>query len=138
MEINKKTSGILLGVIIFTLILGIIFLSINSPFPKTSEKIDDWNKVSSDSKDQTSGGGFLTTQQESSAPASDLGFATGGAKDINNFRDNIENNYLPIPEDISYEGLFYDYYFDTGQNQEEECKELFCPSYNKIRKKHLR
>lgn len=64
----------------------------------------------------------LQSQQE-------LGYATGGAKDINNFRDNIENNYLPLTSDISYEGLFYEYYFDTGQNK--VCKELFCPSYSK-------
>ncbi len=57
-----------------------------------------------------------------------LGFAVGGAKDVNNFRKNIENNYLPIPTDITYEGLFYDYYFDTGKMS--ECNKLFCPSYS--------
>jgi len=57
-----------------------------------------------------------------------IGLAVGGAKDINNFRENIENNYLPLPTDITYEGLFYDYYFDTGQS--EECQKLFCPSYS--------
>ena len=57
-----------------------------------------------------------------------FGFSTGGAKDINNFRKNIENNYLPLPTDITYEGLFYDYYFDTGEK--EVCTKLFCPSYN--------
>jgi Ca-activated chloride channel homolog len=57
-----------------------------------------------------------------------IGFSTGGAKDINNFRENIENNYLPLPTDITYEGLFYDYYFDTGQTK--ECIELFCPTYS--------
>jgi Ca-activated chloride channel family protein len=56
-----------------------------------------------------------------------IGYSTGGAKDINNFRQNIENDYLPLVTDITYEGLYYDYYFDTGQ--EEECFELFCPSY---------
>jgi len=64
------------------------------------------------------------------APAayeSKIGFSTGGAKDIGNFRENIQNNYLPLPSDITYEGLFYDYYFDTGQTQ--ECTKLFCPSY---------
>jgi len=61
-------------------------------------------------------------------PSSDtIGFAVGGAKDVNNFRHNIENGYLPLPTDITYEGLFYDYYFDTGQTA--ACRELFCPSY---------
>lgn len=56
-----------------------------------------------------------------------IGLSVGGAKDINNFRENIKNNYLPLPTDITYEGLFYDYLFDTGANQ--SCFKLFCPSY---------
>ena len=55
------------------------------------------------------------------------GFSVGGAKDINNFRENIKEGYLPLPTDITYEGLFYDYFFDTGQT--EACDKLFCPSY---------
>jgi len=62
------------------------------------------------------------------AQSDELGFSTGGAKDIGNFRENIENNYLPLPTDVTYEGLFYDYYFDTGRT--EECNKLFCPSYS--------
>ncbi len=61
-------------------------------------------------------------------PSPSIGFSTGGAKDINNFRENIEQGYLPLPTDITYEGLFYDYYFDTGKAM--ECKKLFCPSYS--------
>lgn len=57
-----------------------------------------------------------------------IGYSTGGAKDINNFRENIKNSYLPIVSDITYEGLFYDYYFDTGRT--EKCSKLFCPSYS--------
>ncbi len=63
---------------------------------------------------------------ESAADAS-LGFSVGGAKDIGNFRENIKNGFMPIDSDITYEGLFYDYSFDTGQRQ--VCNELFCPSY---------
>jgi Ca-activated chloride channel homolog len=62
---------------------------------------------------------------ESALPS--IGFSTGGAKDIGNFRKNIENHFLPIPTDITYEGLFYDYYFDTGKRN--PCSKLFCPSY---------
>lgn len=62
------------------------------------------------------------------AASPSIGFSTGGAKDINNFRENIEQGYLPLPTDITYEGLFYDYYFDTGTAK--ECKKLFCPSYS--------
>jgi Ca-activated chloride channel family protein len=57
-----------------------------------------------------------------------LGFSTGGAKNIINFRENIDNGYLPLPTDVTCEGLFYDYYFDTGMSQ--QCDELFCPSYS--------
>ena len=57
-----------------------------------------------------------------------IGFSTGGAKDINNFRENIKNGYFPISTDITYNGLFYDYTFDTGVK--EESKELFSPSYS--------
>lgn len=59
---------------------------------------------------------------------SNIGFSVGGAKDINNFRTNIKNNFLPLPTDITYEGLFYDYFFDTGQK--ERCEKLFCPAYS--------
>ena len=57
-----------------------------------------------------------------------IGFSAGGAKDINSFRENILQDYLPLPSDVTYEGLFYDYYFDTGAAL--ECKKLFCPSYS--------
>jgi Ca-activated chloride channel family protein len=59
---------------------------------------------------------------------SDLGFETGGAQDVNNFRDNIKNDYLPLNKDISYEGLFHEYYFETDS---QRCQNLFCPSYSK-------
>jgi Ca-activated chloride channel family protein len=56
-----------------------------------------------------------------------IGLSAGGAKDITNFRANIQHNYLPLPTDISYEGLFYDYYFDTGMQGTTD--KLFNPSY---------
>jgi len=73
---------------------------------------------------------IMARSSYASAPAESpgIGFSTGGAKDIGNFRENIKNGYLPLPTDITYEGLFYDYYFDTGQAA--ECKKLFCPSYS--------
>ena len=70
--------------------------------------------------------GFLG-QTWQPAPGGNIGFSTGGAKDINNFRDNIDEDFLPLVTDVTYEGLFYDYFFDTGQSA--ECEELFCPSY---------
>jgi Ca-activated chloride channel homolog len=61
-----------------------------------------------------------------SAPT--IGFSTGGAKDISNFRENIQNDYLPLPDDVTCEGLFYDYYFDTGAS--EPTDKLYSPSYS--------
>ncbi len=60
--------------------------------------------------------------------AESIGFAVGGAKDTGNFRQNLEQGYLPKYDSITYEGLFYDYYFDTGVGT-GSCKELFCPSF---------
>lgn len=75
------------------------------------------------------GGGFAPSMPSfSSGIAEDtIGFSVGGAKDINNLRENIKNDFLPIPTDVTYEGLFYDYLFDTGI--QEPCQKLFCPSY---------
>ena len=61
--------------------------------------------------------------------AGTIGYSVGGAKDIDNFRDNIANNYLPRASSITYEGLFYDYYFDTGR-EESADEEMFSPSYS--------
>jgi Ca-activated chloride channel family protein len=54
------------------------------------------------------------------------GFATGGNKDVNNFRKNIRNGYLPHPEALTYEGLFYDYEFNISGKQKDS---LFYPVY---------
>lgn len=63
-----------------------------------------------------------------SPPTDTIGLSVGGSKDINNFRENIYNDYLPLPTDITYEGLFYDYYFDTGIQQ--PTRKLYSPSYS--------
>lgn len=60
-------------------------------------------------------------------PAS-IGLTAGGAQDVENFRKNVENDFLPLYTDLTYEGLFSDYYFDTGA--EQQCEKLFCPSYS--------
>jgi Ca-activated chloride channel homolog len=93
-------------------------------------KKDDWSygsEAESTEKNKVSlpsamSGGAMAKKGEM------LGFSVGGAKDVGNFRENIKNKYLPQPTDMTYEGLFYDYYFDTGKT--EECQKLFCPSYS--------
>ncbi|MBI4310802.1 MAG: VWA domain-containing protein [Chloroflexi bacterium] len=63
----------------------------------------------------------------SAGPGNNIGLSAGGAKDISNFRENIRNDYLPLPTDVTYEGLFYDYYFDTGAAR--PANKLYSPSY---------
>jgi Ca-activated chloride channel family protein len=87
-------------------------------------KVDDWKYKPAPQMEMPP----LLAPEAATMKSEELGFAVGGAKDINNFRMNIENNYLPLVTDITYEGLFYNYYFDTGEK--EECTDLFCPSYS--------
>lgn len=61
------------------------------------------------------------------ATTESVGLATGGAKDADNFRENIRNGYTPQPQAITDEGLFYDYHFDTGDGVESDA--LFAPRY---------
>jgi len=77
---------------------------------------------------EASSGGKATSPSSRDSRSDTIGLAAGGAKDINNFRENIKEGYLPVPTDVTYEGLFYDYYFETGQT--EKCRKLFCPSYS--------
>jgi len=63
-----------------------------------------------------------------------LGMATGGAKDVTNFRDSVAEGYLPRPEAVSEEGLFYDYYFDTGTGAASDG--LFYPTYSAAVSEH--
>ncbi|MDY0194519.1 MAG: VWA domain-containing protein [Sulfurovaceae bacterium] len=61
------------------------------------------------------------------APTGNIGLAVGGAKDTNNFKENIDHGFLPKLDSITYEGQFYQHFFDTALKG--ECNELFCPSY---------
>ena len=118
----------------------------NGDDKKVVKKVDDWkydDEANDDERGLFSGlaNGFKGLQSNmamesagiamdsmASVPSANLGFSVGGAKDINNFRENIENGYFPISTDITYNGLFYDYTFDTGMVNESE--DLFSPSYS--------
>lgn len=39
---------------------------------------------------------------------------TGGAQDVANFRENVAAGKLPLPSDVTFEGLCKEYYFDTS------------------------
>jgi Ca-activated chloride channel homolog len=116
---------------------------VTKPLESNEPKVDDWSFDADDiAKDYSRGTGGMVKSSIPAMPVAmesamapmggrgggNMGFAVGGAKDVNNFRENIKNGYLPIPTDITYEGLFYGYFFDTGKT--EECTKLFCPSYS--------
>jgi Ca-activated chloride channel family protein len=67
------------------------------------------------------------TASEHLASPETVGLAAGGAKDVTNFRENVAEGFTPQPEAISDEGLFYDYYFETGERTATEA--LFAPRY---------
>ncbi len=152
MKISLK-SGVILALIIIILafvIVSTIVIKLNNRNPlveQTSWKhnIDDWKY--DEKQAYESSNGFFSGMAKSFTPSSiidstamdsavasestnsgTIGFSTGGAKDINNFRENIKNGYFPITTDITYNGLFYDYIFNTGAKR--ESKELFSPSYS--------
>ncbi|KAL4420138.1 hypothetical protein ABPG77_010354 [Micractinium sp. CCAP 211/92] len=56
--------------------------------------------------------------------------SSGGAQDVENFRENIKHGYLPLPTDVTFEGIVKDYYFDTSSPGHPPCTELFCPQYS--------
>ena len=61
-----------------------------------------------------------------------IGLSVGGAKDIGNFRQKIRENIKPDPSDITYEGIFYEYYFQTSGAPlpPSESDKLFAPTYS--------
>ncbi|HEY9071425.1 MAG TPA: VWA domain-containing protein [Candidatus Ozemobacteraceae bacterium] len=78
--------------------------------------------------------GSITDQSRSAT----MGYAVGGAKDAGNFRANIENGYLPLPTDLTFEGLFYDYSFETGKPAAPApgSGQLFVPTYRAAVSRH--
>ena len=102
--------------------------------PGLGDRKDDWEYSAKSNEYDSLGSRVSKTLQSAGgalyaadSAAESIGFSTGGAKDVNNFRENVKNDFLPLPTDITYEGLYYDYFFDTGET--EACEKLFCPSY---------
>ena len=99
----------------------------------TGELIDDWQYDPQEQAEvANTSSGVLQSSGGNGAAAGgggseDLGFAVGGASNVADFRRNVEEGYLPLPDSLPVEGLFYNYYFDTGGTG--ECSSLFCPSY---------
>ena len=89
-------------------------------------------QLSASSGERLESGVEMVADAAGAAPAApqDLGMATGGAKDVANFRDNVAEGFVPRPEALSVEGLFYDYYFETGDEGAENENALFYPTYS--------
>ena len=129
-------SGKLQFIFLFNCLIFLgVFSSCNNEGDSQHTNQNDWqykaesydldrNQVLSHSRQRISSSSAQAFMSKSN---NNIGFSVGGAKDINNFRENITNNFLPLATDITYEGLFYDYFFDTGITK--ACDKLFCPSY---------
>lgn len=62
--------------------------------------------------------------------ADTIGLTFGGAKDVNNFRECIEQKIMPSKSSITYEGLLYQYFFDiTNKSRNIPQHLLFYPTY---------
>jgi len=129
------------------LLLLFLFIEPTYLFSKISKPIDDWDVNASSRpekiiikqtgqhkgslKYQRGMGGNIVPVQPmvmSTPMSKKIGVAVGGAKDSHNFNDNIHHGYLPKIDAITYEGIYYQHYFDTGLSG--ECQALFCPSYS--------
>jgi Ca-activated chloride channel family protein len=101
------------------------------PVDTDVERIDDWQYTPPSERTAGPGGSAATSTPVATAMAAQdsIGLAAGGANDVATFRRNVEEGYLPIPESLSYEGLFYNYYFDTGDPGPLDG-ETFLPTYS--------
>jgi Ca-activated chloride channel family protein len=125
-----------------TLIFNVTLLSAMSK--KADDKLmDDWEYNTSivleNSKRMPENMGRTLSKYPmtmSSPKATRLGMSVGGAKDTNNFKSNIDKGYLPKLDSITYEGQFYNHYFETGLKG-DECKDLFCPSYSTAKRHNI-
>jgi len=100
---------------------------LQSIFPKQSNFIQSGSSSTSETLSDSMSIGDSSKSINSSSDTM-VGYSVGGSKNIENFRQNIKNGYFPISTDITYNGLFYDYYFDTGKAKESD--QLFSPSYS--------
>ncbi len=122
-----------------TLLLLLLSLSLFA-MSQNKNRIDDWDYNAT--KPVRDGGMIKSMSMPSPVAMSaapmlmrkNLGFSVGGAKDANNFYENLKKGYLPKIDSITYEGVFYDHRFEMPK---QECKELFCPNFETAARKNL-
>ncbi len=96
---------------------------------QAEDKIDDWDfnqtkEYSSKQSRTLLSKGIKGVMMSAPMMKRSVGLSAGGAKDANNFYENLKRGYLPKIESITYEGVFYEHRFLLPK---QECKELFCP-----------
>lgn len=128
-------------ILILILIVNTTFLfAMSKKVSSNTEIVDDWEYNATSTKNDSSrrlmSMSVSPIAKNMMSAKKSIGLSVGGAKDTNNFKANIDNGYLPKLDAITYEGQFYNHYFDTGIG-EGECKELFCPSYALAKRKNI-
>jgi len=149
---KKSKLFLMVGIVAIVIIVAIVFVLMkNGVIPGLEEEEsssrkakngDDWcynpkkGEYDSYAMKQSSGGtNYMALDGAAvSEEAGYLGYSVGGAKDINNFRENIEEGYFPLETDITYEGVYYDYSFDTGNYDMNHMhamdpNKMFYPTY---------
>ncbi|RUM67432.1 MAG: hypothetical protein DSZ06_01190 [Sulfurospirillum sp.] len=115
-------------ILLLTILITLLQTHLFSMSKKTTpSKIDDWEYNSTKIFNQKFTKSIMPMAMNSAPMLKSIGFSVGGAKDANNFYENIKRGYLPKLKSITYEGVFYDHYFQTDSSN--ECKTLFCPDY---------
>jgi len=110
-------------VLVFILAIAVIAVA-----NEQKNKKDDWEYDYNITKSQNSiHPRMLKTFSSPMMKIKSIGLSVGGAKDANNFYENIKNGYLPKLNSITYEGVFYDHYFKLPDSKKRD--ELFSPLY---------
>ena len=141
MKLKKKKLFIIITIIlIVVLLVGVlgyaVLYSRNKEISKSNLK-DGWvykpnseGSSKSISSTVTTGSEFCVAEDSATKSSNSyLGYEVGGASNIENFRKNIKNGYLPISTDITYNGIYSEYYFDTGSRKVNH-NDMFYPSYS--------
>lgn len=137
-KLKKGSMIIIILLSVITIISGVavVFFVQKEKKSNITVGIDDWKYNSeslyasiNDFSSAISGVTSNTKNTMTTTSESYLGYTVGGASNANNFRENIKNNYLPLSTDITYNGLYSEYNFETGVSI-QKSDEMFYPSYS--------
>eukprot|EP01084_Bolivina_argentea_P308502 533471_1 len=127
--LNAKTMSVLQNNNVYNILLDL------TTFTIPEEVKDPYGYYDTDSSDDCEQEACILDDMDEMNDV--IGLAMGGSKDVNNFRKSIEQNVMPTMDCITYNGLFYEYYFDTKgrknkdniENKNNEESMLFYPTY---------